>query len=120
METAILAVIIIGFVAIGWLIRYEARRNVGILRAQPSNGEVLEHVENVQEVCTGIRDVLTEASKIKAAKEEKIARATVPPATPKGFVPIARRRAMAERVVSAPAEHRAQVVANNARAIEGA
>jgi hypothetical protein len=119
METAILAVVVIGFCALALHVSRSTRLILATIRDtdQRLRDETLDSIGNL---VIEIRDVLTEASKIKAAKEEKIARATVPPATPKGFVPIARRRAMAERVVSAPAEHRAQVVANNARAIEGA
>lgn len=71
-----------------------------------------------------IREVLTEASRIKAARPEpqpasdKIQDDRIPPR--KAYVPIARRRAAAEAASQTPATHDARVRENNVRAMETA
>jgi hypothetical protein len=109
---------VIGYVM--WLMWKELRpKNIGIMQAQPSTGEILEHIESLESICAEIRKVLTEASRMKAQKvEPKPNSANISPVG--RYVPIAKRRSVEEAKSLAPATHDAKVRENNARAIESA
>jgi len=123
MATAIFAIIMLGgFLGVGWLIRYESRQiadRVGVVLHNLAC--VAADASETADGVIKISDVLTEASRIKAAKsptfdgdkiQEKSASLR--------YVPIARRRAQAEAASQTPATHSAQVRANNTRALETA
>jgi hypothetical protein len=127
METIIVAVftVILGVNCyVMWLMWKELRnKNIGIMNAQPDNGEILEHVEELEDKVESIRSVLTKASRLKAIRPEpqpasdKIQDRVSPRSA---YVPIARRRAVAEAASHVAVTHDARVRENNARAIETA
>ena len=122
METAILSVaMILGFSVMGWIIRYEASQN-RLREAQLHNSAAKhqqEHGAMLEEcliLAAETRDVLREASRLKAAKSPFDEREKLPSVR---YVPVARRRAMAERESLAPVTHNEKVRENNIRAMEG-
>ena len=129
MATAIILVFL-GILATGLLIavvkiRILQRHIDAVLRVQETHSTDLARIASdtseIADEVIKIADVLTEASRIKAAKsptfdgdkiQEKSASLR--------YVPIARRRAQAEAASQTPATHNAQVRANNTRALETA
>ena len=129
MATAIILVFL-GILATGLLIavvkiRILQRHIDAVLRVQETHSTDLARIASdtseIADEVIKIADVLTEASRIKAAKsptfdgdkiQEKSASLR--------YVPIARRRAQAEAASLGPATHNDRVRANNTRALETA
>ena len=121
METAILAVAILGFSVAG----YGAWRLRDLPRTIRNTRTNLDALHSMVMAClddTGtIRDVLTKASQIKAQRAEPVFdRDTIQPTGPRRYTPIALRRAQAEAQSMGPQNHDERVRHNNARAIESA
>lgn len=120
MAAAIFAVtLVLGFGGMAWLIRYESRRIEKALVETVSGFD--QDFEVLHGRTTEIRDVLKEASRLKALRAESPDdRATIPARGSLRYVPIARQRAKAERQSLGPVTHQQQVRENNAKAIESA
>ncbi len=128
METAIFAVIILlGIGAATWYLRSEIVRLFAANR--DSFTDVLSGFDEDFDVAhreiAAIRKVLTEAGQINAGKPRQPSsvfdgdKIQEKPA-PQRYVPIARRRAMAEQSSMGPQNHAESVREANARAIESA
>ena len=118
METAILAVVVIGFVGYGaWVWYLFARVHDALVKAE---NRLMNRIEDGVIVAADIREVLREASRIKAVRTESPfePRDKIQPLPSGRYVPIARRRAQAERESAGPETHDERVRENNARAME--
>lgn len=125
METAVLAVTLIGFAGYGiffwriWLKMREIRWRIE--DAYIAASETQSRGEDIHTITVETRDVLKEASRLKAAKDSPFADRDKIPVMPQGrYVPLARRRAQAEAESQGPATHDERVRANNTRAMEHA
>ena len=127
METAILAVILVLALYSAGLATIAYRRvakhlfDWGNLGTHTIHNLSVIHgkVEGLESSVEGIQDVLKEASRLKAAKDSPFEPHDKMPATGKlAYVPIARRRALAERESLGPATHAAKVREANAKAME--
>jgi hypothetical protein len=116
METAILAIVVIGFIALGWLIRSETKR---IMIETRSNAHVAGQIaQDCWDHIESVADVLKEASRIKIARTDSVFDKgdTIP--VKARYVPLAFRRRQAEQQSAGPATHDQKVRENNARAME--
>ena len=128
MATAVLIVLGAGFVGTGWMIYFYADRIMQAIKADHAKLiEIISGFDDDFDVAhqgiAAIRDVLTKASQIKAAKQPEpvFDRDTLQPMKqPRRYVPIASRRAQAEAASLGPQTHRDEVIANDARAMEQA
>lgn len=129
METVILAVVLLVAIYAATLSTIAYRRVAKHLLNWGNLGESTVHnlsvifgkVESMESTLEDVRDVLTEASRLKAAKSEVFdSRDKIPAKAPAHYVPIARRRAQAEIASMGPVTHDAKVRENNAKAMESA
>lgn len=129
METAILAMMVIGFGAAGWYLRkrfydldcrIESARQEN-MRTHHQMADNTVALLEIHALAEETRDVLREASRIKSLRnyEEPAAEkdAGRQPLRPRKYIGIAERRSAAERASAEPANHAAQVAANNAKAM---
>jgi hypothetical protein len=99
-------------------IKRAIRRWLGIPHGEFVPADVLPEIdERIQALESKLDKLLTGLDK-QIAKSSVFDRDKIPPSEPQRYVPIAKRRALAERQSMGPQTHRDEVRANNARAME--
>ena len=118
---AVIILVILGIISyVMWLMWKELRQiKSDSISARFENATTQVQLIPIQTGVNLIRDVLTEASRIKAQKvEPKQNSANISPVG--RYVPIAKRRSVAEAGSQGPITHDAVVRENNAKAMETA
>jgi hypothetical protein len=127
METAIIVAFGVALGVIGyimWLMWKELRQiHTTVELSYQGYFDMRDALVPIGSSLNHIREVLTEASRLKALKVDSPEKSdTISERTPPRsvYIPIARRRQFAESASFSPATHDAKVRENNARAIETA
>lgn len=125
METALLAILILGFAGLIGSSVYFGRRIYAEFvvfgtNVQHNTSVIHSNVEDTLSIVEEIKEVLTEASKLKALREQPGKELPLrPPARTRRFIGLAERRKSAELESLKSGSYKAQVQSNDIAAMEG-